>query len=88
MFTGIIQAVGKIERQQPSGGDLRLGIDCGDLDLSRTRVGDSVAVNGACLTVVELAGQSFVADVSQETLQRTSLGQLGLGSPVDRKSVV
>ena len=88
MFTGIIQAIGKVERQQPSGGDLRLGIDCGDLDLSRTRIGDSIAVNGACLTAVELAGQSFVADVSQETLQRTSLGQLELGSPVNLETAL
>ena len=88
MFTGIIQAIGKVERQQPSGGDLRLGIDCGDLDLSRTRIGDSIAVNGACLTAVELTGQSFVADVSQETLQRTSLGQLELGSPVNLETAL
>ena len=88
MFTGIIQAIGKVERQQPSGGDLRLGIDCGDLDLSRTRIGDSIAVNGACLTAVELTGQSFVADVSQETLQCTSLGQLELGSPVNLETAL
>ena len=82
MFTGIIQAIGKIvERHQPSGGDVRLGIGCGDLDLQGVQIGDSIAVNGACLTAVELGEHSFVADVSQETLQRTSLGQLSLGQP-------
>jgi riboflavin synthase len=88
MFTGIIQAIGKIERHEPNGGDLRLGIGCGDLELTHTRIGDSIAVNGACLTAVEIHGQSFVADVSRETLQRTSLGQLALGSPVNLETAL
>ena len=93
MFTGIIQALGKVDLHEASGGDLRLGIDCGDLDLAHTQIGDSIAVNGVCLTAVELGSiekgsiekgaRSFVADVSRETLQRTSLGQLVLGSPVN-----
>jgi riboflavin synthase len=88
MFTGIIQALGKVDLHQASGGDLRLGIDCGDLDLAHTQIGDSIAVNGVCLTAVELVStelgaRSFVADVSRETLQLTSLGQLVLGSPVN-----
>ncbi len=88
MFTGIIQALGKVDLHQASGGDLRLGIDCGDLDLAHTQIGDSIAVNGVCLTAVELVSveqgvRSFVADVSRETLQLTSLGQLVRGSPVN-----
>ena len=88
MFTGIVQAIGKVECQQPDGGDLRLGIDCGDLDLTRIRTGDSIAVNGACLTAVELGKHSFAADVSQETLQCTSLGQLALGSRVNLETAL
>lgn len=88
MFTGIVQAIGKVERHEPSGGDVRLGIDCADLDLGGVRLGDSIAVNGACLTAVELGGQSFVADVSQETLRRTSLGQLAIGSPVNLETAL
>jgi len=88
MFTGIIQAIGRVERHEPDGGDLRLGIDCGELELKSVRIGDSIAVNGACLTAVELGKHSFVADVSQETLQRTSLGQLALGSPVNLETAL
>ena len=88
MFTGIVQAVGKVERHEPDGGDLRLGIACGDLDLARVQLGDSIAVNGACLTAVELGKHSFVADVSQETLQCTSLGALALGSPVNLETAL
>jgi riboflavin synthase len=83
MFTGIIQALGKVDLHEASGGDLRLGIDCGDLDLAHTQIGDSIAVNGVCLTAVELGVRNFVADVSRETLQLTSLGQLVRGSLVN-----
>ena len=83
MFTGIIQTLGTVDLHKASAGDLRLGIDCGDLDLAHRQIGDSIAVNGVCLTAVELGKSSFVADVSMETLQRTSLGQLALGSPVN-----
>jgi riboflavin synthase len=88
MFTGIVQVIGKVARHEADGGDLRLGIDCGGLDLTRVRIGDSIAVNGACLTAVELGAHAFVADVSQETLQRTSLGQLALGSPVNLETAL
>lgn len=75
MFTGIIAAIGKVESVQPSGGDLRIKVSTEKLDLSDVSLGDSIAVNGVCLTVVEMteAGVSF--DVSNETLDRTSLGQ-------------
>ena len=88
MFTGIIQAIGKIAHHQPDGGDVRLGIDCGDLDIAGLRQGDSIAVNGACLTAVDLGEHSFVADVSQETLQCTSLGALTAGSPVNLETAL
>ena len=83
MFTGIIQALGRVARSERRGGDIRLEIDCGDLDLSRARLGDSIAVNGACLTAVELGGKGFAADVSLETIDKTSLGGLEVGSPVN-----
>jgi riboflavin synthase len=83
MFTGIIQAVGEVALLQPRGGDMRLRIRTGKLDLGDVALGDSIAVNGVCLTAVELPGDGFVADVSRETLSLTSLGQLQPGSPVN-----
>ncbi len=83
MFTGIIQALGSVEQSEARDGDIRLGIDCGDLNLSRTQIGDSIAVNGVCLTVIELGDQSFSADVSVETMNKTSLDSLAAGSPVN-----
>ena len=67
MFTGIVQAVGKIVRLQP------LEVDCGTLDLSDAAVGDSICVQGVCLTVTSLTPRGFTADVSAETL-RVSAG--------------
>ena len=69
MFSGIIAAVGKISRVEPAKGGLRLAIDAGALGL---KVGDSVAVNGACLTVVKRGKRSFGVDVSRETLRCTA----------------
>ena len=63
MFTGIIQAIGTIVRLEPRGGDLRLGIRTGTLDVSAVQLGDSIAVNGVCLTAVDLPGEGFGADV-------------------------
>ncbi|MCB1791869.1 MAG: riboflavin synthase [Gammaproteobacteria bacterium] len=83
MFTGIIQAVGEVATLQPRGGDVRLRIRTRKLDLGDVVLGDSIAVNGVCLTAVELPGDGFVADVSRETLSLTSLGQLESGSPVN-----
>jgi len=83
MFTGIIQAVGSVAGMQPKGGDQRLRIATGKLDLSDVQLGDSIAVNGVCLTAVELPGDGFVADVSRESLDLTSLGTLKNGSPVN-----
>jgi riboflavin synthase len=83
MFTGIIEAVGRIATLEPRGGDLRLAVSCPGLDLSAAAVGDSIAVNGCCLTAVELTDAGFVADVSRESLALTTLGELQAGSPVN-----
>ena len=78
MFTGIIQATAHLERREPSGAGARLTIAT-PRPLARLALGESVAVNGACLTVVRRAGARFMADVSPETLARTTLGRLPLG---------
>jgi len=83
MFTGIIQAIGTIGRMEQRGGDLRLGVRTGKLDLAGVAIGDSIAVNGVCLTAVQLTGDGFAADVSRETLSLTSLGGLKVGSRVN-----
>ena len=83
MFTGIIQATGTITRMESRNGDMRLSIATGKLDLSDVAMGDSIAVNGVCLTAVELPGDGFSADVSNETLALTTLGSLKVGSRVN-----
>lgn len=83
MFTGIIQSVGTLGATEDRGGDSRLTLRTGKLDLSDVQLGDSIAVNGVCLTAVALPGDGFVADVSRETLSKTSLGALGIGDPVN-----
>lgn len=83
MFTGIIQAVGKVVAMQPSGGDLRLRIDTGKLPLDDVALGDSICTNGVCLTVIELPGDGYWADVSVETLNFTTLGKLQPGARVN-----
>ena len=83
MFTGIIQALGTIHSSVPVGGDRRISIRCPDLNLSASSLGDSIAVNGVCLTAVEYLDQGFAADVSVETLNKTSLGDLQEGSAVN-----
>ena len=83
MFTGIIEAVGQIQSMQPQGGDVRLYVRTGKLDLGDVKLGDSIAVNGVCLTAIELPGDGFWADVSQETIRRTALASLKPGSRVN-----
>ncbi len=83
MFTGIIEAVGEVVDSRPQGGDLRLRIGTGTMDLSDVKLGDSIAVNGVCLTVVELPGDGFWADVSRETLAHTEFELLGAGDRVN-----
>lgn len=83
MFTGIIEAVGTIRALTPKGGDVRVYVATGKLDLADVKLGDSIAVNGVCLTAVELPGDGFWADVSRETLARTAFIDLKPGSPVN-----
>jgi riboflavin synthase len=83
MFTGIVQDVGRIERTEERGGDLRLVVACGRLDLAQTHIGDSISVQGCCLTVTDLDGRTFAADLSRETLALTTLGELRVGSGVN-----
>jgi riboflavin synthase len=83
MFTGIILAVGKISQIEQKSGDVRLAIDTGTLSLKGANLGDSIAVNGICLTAVELGEHNFVADVSNETLARTNLKSATAGTPVN-----
>ena len=77
MFTGIVTSVGKITKASPRDGGLRLVIDAGMLDLSDVGVGDSIAVNGVCLTAIAMHGDRFEVDVSQETINCT----VGLDGP-------
>ena len=83
MFTGIILAVGKIAAIQPKGGDYRLKIETGKLSINDANLGDSIAVNGVCLTAVELGNNYFCADVSNETISRTSLKTASVGASVN-----
>jgi len=83
MFTGIIQSVGKIAALDTRGGDASARISCGKLDMSEVNTGDSIAVSGVCLTVVEHSAAGFTADVSGETLSRTTLGRLHTGDAVN-----
>lgn len=83
MFTGIITAVGTIAALQPRGGDMRLRIATGKLDLSDVQLGDSIAVSGVCLTAIELPGDGFWADASRETLELTILGEIAPGMNVN-----
>lgn len=83
MFTGIVQDVGRVHACEQRGGDLRLTIECPRLDMSRLALGDSICVQGCCLTATEVTGRTFAADVSRETLALTTLGALGVGAPVN-----
>ncbi len=88
MFTGIIEAVGRIKQLEPVGGDMRLHVTVSSqnmpgLDMGDVQQGDSIAVNGVCLTVIEFDKEHFVADVSNETIALTSLKDLTAGSEVN-----
>ena len=77
MFSGIIQAVGTIEQVEPLEKGVRLTIEAGVLGLGKTKIGDSIAMNGACMTATSIAGNRFTVDVSRESLDVT----VGLGAP-------
>ncbi len=83
MFTGIIEAVGRLASREERGGDARLRIAVGALPFDDVRLGESIAVNGVCLTVVDFDGGHFEADASNETLSLTTLGGLREGSPLN-----
>ncbi|MDG1931146.1 MAG: riboflavin synthase [Luminiphilus sp.] len=83
MFTGIIQAVGRIAQIESGEQDIRLRIETGKLPLAEVSLGDSIASSGVCLTVTELPGDGFWADVSPETLSLTTLGTKGVGDAVN-----
>jgi riboflavin synthase len=92
MFTGIIQSVGRVAALQERGGDLRLTIDASELaariGTQRLAVGESVAVNGVCLTVIDPEAGCFSADVSRETLSLTTLADLAVGAPVNLEAAL
>jgi riboflavin synthase len=83
MFTGIILATGRVTSMMEKGGDLEMGVDAAALDLARIAIGDSISVQGACLTVTRKEGACFYADVSRETMAKTTLGDLRAGSRVN-----
>ena len=83
MFTGIIEGVGAIASIEPRGGDVRLRVSAGTLPFDDVRLGESIAVNGVCLTVVAFDAASFEADASTETLSLTTLGRLAVGAAVN-----
>ena len=83
MFTGIIEAKGTVLAKQAKGGDLKVTIETGALDLSDVKLGDSIAVNGVCLTVITLQANGFSADISNETLAHTRWNDIQIGQSVN-----
>ncbi|MCK5189171.1 MAG: riboflavin synthase, partial [Methylococcales bacterium] len=83
MFTGIVLAIGKILAIDSRSGDCRFTIETGKLSLDNAALGDSIAVNGVCLTAVEIGQGYFCADVSRETLSRTTLQTVAVGTQVN-----
>ena len=83
MFTGIVQGVGRIRSVEPRGGDVRMWIETGDVALGDVAIGGSIAVNGCCLTAIELEPAAFAADLSRETLSLTTAGLWSPGTSVN-----
>ena len=83
MFTGIVQDIGTVQALETRGGDVRLVIAAARLDRSRIQVGDSICVQGCCLTATEVQAPTFAADLSRETLALTTLGELVPGAAVN-----
>ena len=83
MFTGIVQTIGTVESAEQRDGDLRIGIDATGIDAARRQSGDSVAVAGVCLTVAALTPRGFIADVSRETIEHTTIGLWHAGSRIN-----
>lgn len=82
MFTGIIEEVGHVKSLRRGAKSFTLEVEASKV-MEGTQVGDSIATNGVCLTVTSLTGHGFTADVMPETVQRTALGELSAGSPVN-----
>jgi riboflavin synthase len=83
MFTGIILATGRVLSIEEKEGDLELAVDATGIDVGRWQIGDSISVQGVCLTVTRLDGAAFHADISRETMAKTTLGMLARGSRVN-----
>jgi riboflavin synthase len=83
MFTGIVQGVGRVRSVEARGGDVRMWIETGGVPLGDVAIGGSIAVNGCCLTAIELEPAAFAADLSRETLSLTTAGEWSTGSPVN-----
>lgn len=83
MFTGIVQTTGEIRSITPKGGDIEIVVAARALGLSNVAIGDSISVNGCCLTVTRKDGDAFAADVSRETLNVTTLGTWTVGRHVN-----
>ncbi|MCS6177446.1 riboflavin synthase [Shewanella baltica] len=88
MFTGIIEAVGTLRKLERKGDDIRLTVASGKLDLNDVRLGDSIATNGVCLTVVQQLADGYVADVSAETVSLTGFAQYKVGTKVNLEKAV
>jgi riboflavin synthase len=87
MFTGLIQDVGKIQAVEPAGGGVRLTLST-RLDLASLKIGDSISVDGVCLTVVRMSGTAFTAEVSPETLRKSTLSAARQGRPVNLETAL
>lgn len=83
MFTGIIQTIGEIRSIEMHGTDARYVVACGGLDMAEVKIGDSIATQGVCLTAIEVGADYFAADVSAETLSRTTFAHIRSGSAVN-----
>jgi riboflavin synthase len=88
MFTGIVQTVGKVQALEPRSGDLRMHIHSVGLDMKAIKAGDSIAVNGCCLTIIEKLPEGFSVDASRETLEFTTLGALQPGTRVNLETAL
>ena len=88
MFTGIIEAVGHISKIERQSDDIRLTINSGKLDLADVQLGDSIATNGVCLTVVNINADGYVADVSAETVALTGFANYQVGQKVNLEKAV
>jgi len=88
MFTGIVQTVGKVQALEARSGDLRMHIHAAGLDMKAMKVGDSIAVNGCCLTIIEKLPAGISVDASRETLELTTLGAFQAGTPVNLETAM